>query len=104
MKKVLVVFVLIMAVLAVNAQTIEPAETKEVPVRTSMLVADLQKAITDNIETDYVGYTIKEATKVVKKDVVKYEVVIVKDNETETLIYDYEGKFLKKLLPVPEKE
>lgn len=104
MKKVLVVFVLIMAVLAVNAQTIEPTETKEMPVRTTVVVADLQKAITDNIETDYVGYTVKEATKVVEKDVVTYEVVVEKDDTTETLVYDNEGKFLKKLLAVPEEE
>jgi hypothetical protein len=104
MKKVIVVFVLIMAVLAVNAQTTEPTTTKEIPVRTTVLVADLQKAITDNIETDYVGYTIKEATKVVKKDVVKYEVVVVKDDKTETLVYDNEGKFLKKLSPEKVKE
>lgn len=103
MKKVLVVFVLVMAVLAVNAQTTKSTETKEIPVRTTILVADLQEAITDNIAKDYVGYTIKEATKVVKKDVVKYKVVVVKDNETETLVYDNEGKFLKKLPPTPEK-
>jgi len=103
MKKVIVVLVLVMAVLAVNAQVPVTTTTKEVPVRTTILVADLQKAITDNIETDYVGYTIKEATKVVKKDIVKYEVVVVKDDMTETLVYDNEGKFIKKLLPVEEK-
>lgn len=104
MKKVLVVFVLIMAVLAVNAQTVEAPKTKVEPVRTTILVADLQKAITDNIAADYVGYTVKEATKVVKEDVVKYEVVVVKDDETETLVYDNEGKFLKKKLPPVEEK
>lgn len=104
MKKVLVVLVLIMAVLAVNAQTIETTTTKVTVVRTTVLVADLQKAITDNIATDYVGYTVKEAAKLVENDVVTYEVVVVKDTETETLVYDNEGKFLKKLPPVPVKE
>jgi len=103
MKKVLVVFVLIMTVLAVNAQT--PDTTIKVsPVRTSVLVADLQKDITDNIATDYVGYTIKEAVKVEENDVVTYEVVVVKETTTETLVYDNAGKFLKKLLPLPVKE
>jgi hypothetical protein len=103
MKKVLVGLVFIMAVLAVNAQT--PDTTIKVsPVRTSVLVADLQKDITDNIATDYVGYTIMEAVKVEENDVVTYEVVVVKETTTETLVYDNAGKFLKKLLPIPVKE
>jgi len=104
MKKVLIVLVLVMAVLAVNAQIPETTTTKVTPVRTSVLVADLQKDITDNIATDYVGYTIKEATKVVENDIVTYEVVVVNDTATETLVYDKDGKFLKKLLPAPVKE
>jgi len=104
MKKILVVFVLIMAVLAVNAQTTVTTTTKVTPVRTSVLVADLQKTITDNIAKDYVGYTIKEATKVVDNNIVTYEVVVVKETTTETLVYDTDGKFIKKCLPVPVKE
>ena len=104
MKKVLIVFVLIMAVLAVNAQTTVTTTTKVTPVRTAVLVVDLQKTITDNIAADYVGYTIKEATKVVDNNVVTYEVVVVKETTTETLVYDADGKFIKKCLPVPVKE
>jgi len=61
MKKLLFVMVLVMGALVVNAQ------------RTPVKVADLQKSITDNITKDYVGFTIKDATKVVEKDVVTYE-------------------------------
>jgi len=104
MKKVIVVFVLIMAVLAVNAQTTVTTTTKVMPVRTTVLAADLQKTITDNIAKDYVGYTIKEATKVVDNNVVTYEVVVVKETTTETLVYDTDGKFIKKCLPVPVKK
>jgi hypothetical protein len=104
MKKVLIVFVLIMAVLAVNAQTTVTTTTKVTPVRTAVLVVDLQKTITDNIAKDYVGYTTKEATKVVDNNVVTYEVVVVKETATETLVYDNDGKFIKKLPPVPVKE
>jgi hypothetical protein len=104
MKKVLVVLVLVMAVLAVNAQVPVTTTAKEIPVRTTILVADLQAAITDNIAVDYVGYTISEATKVVAEEIVTYEVVVVKDDITETLVYDNEGKFIKKLLPVAEEE
>ena len=77
--------VLIMGALVVNAQ------------RTPVKVADLQKSITDNITKDYVGYTVKDATKVVDKTVTTYEVVIAKGNMQETLCYDGTGKFLKKL-------
>lgn len=104
MQKVLIVLVLIMAVLAVNAQIPVTTTTKVTSVCTSILVADLQKDITDNIATDYVGYTIKEAAKVVENDIVTYEVVVVNETATETLVYDKDGKFLKKLVPTPVKE
>jgi hypothetical protein len=100
MKKVLLVLVLIVAVLAVNAQTVTTV-VKEKPVRTAVMVADLQKAITDNIAKDFVGYTIKEAASVTEDKVVTYEVVIVKELTTETLVYDKDGKFVKKLPPLP---
>jgi hypothetical protein len=76
---------LVMGALVVNAQ------------RTPVKIVDLQKSITDNIAKDYVGFTIKDATKVVDKDVVTYEVVVVKGTTQETLSYDDTGKFLKKM-------
>ena len=77
--------VLVMGALVINAQ------------RTPVKVADLQKSITDNVAKDYVGFTIKDATKVVENNVVTYEVVIAKGTMQETLSYDNTGKFLKKL-------
>ncbi len=85
MKKLLILMVLVMGALVVNAQ------------RTPVKVADLQKSITDNIAKDYAGYTIKDATKVVENNVVTFDVVISKGNMQETLLYDSNGKFLKKL-------
>jgi hypothetical protein len=85
MKKLLFVLVLVMGALVANAQ------------RTPVKVADLQKSITDNIAKDYVGFTIKDATKVVEKDVVTYDVVVTKGTLQETLCYDNTGKFLKKM-------
>jgi hypothetical protein len=85
MKKLFFVMVLIMGALVVNAQ------------KTPVKVADLQKAITDNITKDYVGFTIKEATKVVEKNVTTFDVVVVKGTTQETLCYDSNGKFLKKM-------
>ena len=85
MKKLLSVIVLVMSAVIANAQ------------RTPVKVADLQESITDNIAKDYVGFTIKEATKVVDKNVVTYDVVVVKGTTQETLSYDNTGKFLKKM-------
>jgi hypothetical protein len=86
MKKLLFVMVLVMGALVVNAQ------------RTPVKVADLQKSIIDNIAKDFVGFTIKDATKVVENNVVTYDVVIAKGSTQETLLYDSSGKFMKKLV------
>jgi hypothetical protein len=99
MKKVLVFLVLIMAVMVVNAQTTNVSDST----RTTVKVADLQKAITDNVAKDNVGYTIKEASSVTVKDNVTYEVVIVKGTTTETLVYDKDGAFVKKCPPASMK-
>ena len=100
MKKALIVLVLFMAVMVVNAQTTtKTTVTKEKSVRAVVLVADLQKPITDNIAKDYIGYTIKEAASVTANNVVTYEVVVVKGTTTETLVYDKDGQFVKKLPP-----
>lgn len=77
--------VLVMGALVINAQT------------TPVKVADLQKSITDNIAKDYVGFTIKEATKVVANNVTTFNVVVTKGTTQETLCYDSSGKFVKKL-------
>ncbi len=89
MKRITLILAFFMAVLAVNAQI------SRVAVKTS----DLPKAITDNVTKSYAGYTVKEATKVVENNVVTFDVVVVKGTATETLIYDKDGKFLRKAAP-----
>jgi len=91
--------VVMMSVLVVNAQTTKTASTKEKSTRTTIKVADLQKSITDNIAKDYPGYTVKEATSVTSNSKVTYDVVVTKGSATETLVYDKDGKFVKKLAP-----
>lgn len=97
MKKLLIAFVLIMAVLVVNAQATKTTVTNAKSTRTTVKVAELQKAITDNIAKDYAGYKIKEATSITANNTVTYDVVIVKGTTTETLVYDKDGTFVKKL-------
>jgi hypothetical protein len=86
MKKSLLLLVLFMSAIIINAQT-----------KTVVKTADLPKAITENIAKDYAGFTIKEATKVVANNVVSFDVVVVKGTTTETLVYDKDGKFVKKV-------
>jgi hypothetical protein len=84
MKKLMLLFVIALSVMAVNAQT-----------RTAVKVADLPKAITDNIATAHKGFTAMDAFKVDTKGVMTYEVT-VKDAKTEkVLVYDKDGKFVK---------
>jgi hypothetical protein len=97
MKKVLFVLVLMMAVVAVNGQAAKTTVTNAKSTRTTVKVADLQKSITDNIANDYAGYTIKEATSITANNAVTYQVVITKGTSTETLVYDKDGAFVKKL-------
>jgi hypothetical protein len=85
MKKLSLVLALLIIVLTANAQ------------RTPVKITELQKTITDNISKDYVGFSVKEATQVVENDMVCYEVIVAKGTTQETLCYDKDGKFMKKL-------
>jgi hypothetical protein len=91
MKKLLFIMALIMAVLTVSAQV------SHLTVKTS----DLPKAITDNVARNYTGFAIKEAHKVTENNVVSYNVMINKGTTSETLVYDKDGKFLRKMTPPP---
>jgi hypothetical protein len=97
MKKVLFILVLMMSVVAVNAQSSKSSGSKAKATHATVQVADLQKPITDNIAKDYAGYTIKEASSITANNVVTYHVVVAKGSSTETLVYDKDGKFVKKL-------
>jgi hypothetical protein len=99
MKKVLFVLVLMMAVLAANSQPTKTTVINAQAVTTSVKVADLQKAITDNIAKDWAGFEIKSATSITEKNAVTYEVVVAKGTTVETLVYDKDGKFVNKFVP-----
>ena len=109
MKKVLFVLVLMMAAIVVNAQA-KSATTQAQSTRASVKVADLPKAVPDNVAKDYAGFTIKEAVGVTANNTLTYEVVIVKGTTSETLVYDKDGKFIKKMTqkvvtnPAPKKK
>jgi ABC-type Fe3+-hydroxamate transport system substrate-binding protein len=97
MKRIFFVLVLMMSVLVISAQTSKTTSTTTKSARTTVKVADLQKPITDNIAKDYAGFTIKDASSTTTNNVVTYHVVVVKGSDTETLVYDKDGMFVKKL-------
>ena len=88
-----------MAVLVVNAQATKTTVTNAQATTTTVKVTELQQTIKDNIAKDFVGYAIKEATSVTLNNIVTYEVVVTKGTDVETLVYDKDGKFVKKLAP-----
>ena len=95
-----------MSALVINAQTNPQSKTTkttkstttqtEKSARTPVQVADLPKAITDNVAKDYSGYTIKDAASVTANNSTTYHVDIMKGTTSETLVYDSNGKLLKK--------
>jgi hypothetical protein len=97
MKRILFVLVLMMSVVVISAQTSKTSATATKSTHTVVKVADLLKPITDNIAKDYAGFTIKEASSTKANNVVTYNVVVVKGSDTETLVYDKDGLFIKKL-------
>lgn len=99
----LFVVVLIMTALIVNAQTKAPAAQAK-PSTNVVKIADLPKAITDNVAKDYAGFTIKDAKCTNKNNEITYHIVIVKGSTTETLVYDKDGKFVKKLEKTHKKK
>ena len=103
MKKVLFVLTFIMAALVATAQT-QDTTIQVKPTLTVVKTADLPTAITDNVAKEYAGFTIKEATQTKTNNVLTYNVVIINGTTTETLVYDNDGKFVKKLMPPPKIE
>jgi hypothetical protein len=82
MKKVVLFTVMILGVLAVNAQT-----------RTAVKVTDLPKAITENMTNNHKGFTAQEAFKIDTKNVISYEVIGKEGQKEMSLFYDKDGKF-----------
>ena len=92
MKRLSFIMALMLVVVALNAQITKVA----------VKVSDLPKAITENVAKNYTGFTIKDATKVTENNVVSYDVMINKGTTSETLVYDKDGKFLRKMTPTAQ--
>jgi hypothetical protein len=84
MKKAVLIFAMVMAVCAINAQT-----------RTSIKLSQLPKAITENLASQHQGWIAQEAFKIDTKNVITYEVIAKKDQSEMNLVYDKDGKYMK---------
>lgn len=77
---------LLMTALVVNSQTnIIIADQYD---RTPIIIDNLKAPITDFINRHYIGFIINQATRVVKNNVITFEIIIVQGTTTDTLIYD----------------
>jgi hypothetical protein len=96
MKKLILISVLVLSAVVMNAQVKAPtAKNTSTPV--SIKVSDLPKTITDNIAKNYVGYMVKEAYTVTQEGKTNYQVIINKGTTHETLLYDANGNFIRKM-------
>jgi hypothetical protein len=85
MKKTLLLLLLLMTTLVVSSQIIVIADKYD---RTPVPIAELKAPITDFITRHYAGFVINQATRVVKNNIITYEIIIVQGTTTDTLIYD----------------
>ena len=96
MKKTLLLLFLLMTSLVVNSQTnIVMVDKYD---RTPILFAELKAPITDFITRHYVGFIINQATRVVKHNIITYEIIIVSGLKTDTLIYDQNYNIVREII------
>jgi hypothetical protein len=86
MKRILFFISFLLTALAVHSQTNIVITDKFD--RTPIEIADLQNHITTDITRDHPGFIINQATRVVKSNVITYEIVIVQGTTTDTLFFD----------------
>jgi hypothetical protein len=96
MKKTLLLLLLLMTALVVNSQTnIVIADKYD---RTPILIPELKAPITDFITRHYAGFIINQATRVVKNNIITYEIIIVQGTTTDTLIYDQNYNIAREII------
>jgi hypothetical protein len=84
-----------MTVLVVKSQTsIVMMDTSD---RTPIRIAELKTPITELIIKDYAGFIINQATRIVFKNIITYEIIIVQGTTTDTLIFDQNYFFVRKI-------
>ena len=82
--------IILMTVVAIFA-TVVFAQTK-----TELKPADLLKPITEYVAHNMTTFTILKAFKVDSKGVITFDVIVAKGAEKRLLVFDKDGKFIKK--------
>ena len=95
MKRTISLLLLLMTAIAVNSQNIVLIDKSD---RTPILIPDLKAPIPDFITRHYTGFIINQATRVVKNNVVTYEIIIVQGTTTDTLIYDQNFNIFREII------
>ena len=96
MKKTLLLLFVLMTSLVVNSQTNIVIVDKYD--RTPIIISNLKAPITDFINRHYTGFIINQATRVVKHNIVTYEIIIVSGLKTDTLIYDQNYNIVREII------
>ena len=104
MKKTMLVVMLfaIVAMVSAQDQKVAPKETQnnekifKKPIKTDLKEADLLPAIKEDLAKNYTGSMVEKAWKMEGKDGETYRIVIMKDNVKWNLMYDKNGKLLRK--------
>jgi hypothetical protein len=96
MKKIIFILVLFVAAIKTNGQS--TVLIKDKFDRTPIEISDLQNHITAHITRDYAGFIINQATRVVKNNVISYEIIIVQGTTTDTLVYDQNYSFVRAIV------
>jgi hypothetical protein len=95
MKRTLSLILLLMTVMVAHSQTNFVVIDKSD--RTPIQLAELKTPITELIIKDYAGFIINQATRIVTKNVITYEIIIVQGTTTDTLIFDQNYFFVRKI-------
>ena len=96
MKRTLFLILLLMAVFVAKSQTNIVVMDKSD--RTPIQIAELKTPITELIIKDYAGFIINQATRIVTKNVITYEIIIVQGTTTDTLIYDQNYSLIRAIV------
>jgi hypothetical protein len=64
--------------------------------KTELQTSELQKPIIEHIDKNFSGFSIGKIFKVDAKGTITYDICVNKGTTYEKLIYDKDGKFLKK--------
>jgi hypothetical protein len=64
--------------------------------KTELKPADLSKPAAEYIAKNFVGFSVDKVFKCDNKGTVTTEVMVAKGTEKQTLVFDKEGKFMKK--------